>query len=611
MITLRDAANSILGITADETTKEITTEGNLNTPSINTGQGDNEVYDMDQGVKTTDSPEFAGLTIDGQNLSSYVLKSTTISTTSPLTGGGDLTTNRTFAIPAATASIDGYATSTQITKLDGIANSANNYSLPVASTILGGVKSGTDITVDESGNVSVADTAVNFFNGIFRESFDFRLTSDGTTITGTLTNPDTLNVLTMRFSDGITMLDVTSLSISITEGTIINPQVNYIYIPFSTKVMTEGSDWPDEQHIKIAKIAVQTAASVKAEGALKNQNHNDDLAEWRHQQGHLTHITDKLRQFEAQWSSGTEGSTNIGLINDEVWFTVTAGKIYQMHKQDFPLFVTQQYSIDAVTSSTFTLSGDGDLSSTFPDDVTIKINNSTTNDGKYTVASTLYTDPNFVITTVETIPDTTIDGTIGDDVTVINKFEDPYFNVLDLSDILLDSIGDTLTNQSFSVVLWGVANKTDEPSHLMVNMPSGSYSKNSPGDAVSDASNYSNYTISSMFQGVGFLIARFTYINTSGVWSLHDTEDLRGKVPNITAGGGAGGTGVTSFLGLLDTPSAYTGKATNVPQINAGATALEFVTKESLNNISSTNATNLTDGGSTILHSHDIDGGTF
>jgi hypothetical protein len=32
---------------------------------------------------------------------------------------------------------------------------ANNYSLPVASTTLGGIKSGTDITVDSSGNVSV------------------------------------------------------------------------------------------------------------------------------------------------------------------------------------------------------------------------------------------------------------------------------------------------------------------------------------------------------------------------------------------------------------------------------------------------------------------------
>ncbi len=54
----------------------------------------------------------------------YVPTTRTISTTAPLTGGGDLSANRTFAIPAATASVDGYATSTQITKLDGIAAGA-------------------------------------------------------------------------------------------------------------------------------------------------------------------------------------------------------------------------------------------------------------------------------------------------------------------------------------------------------------------------------------------------------------------------------------------------------------------------------------------------------
>ena len=46
-------------------------------------------------------------------------------------------------------------TGTLKTKLDGIAASANNYSLPVAGTSIGGVKSGTDITVNASGDVSV------------------------------------------------------------------------------------------------------------------------------------------------------------------------------------------------------------------------------------------------------------------------------------------------------------------------------------------------------------------------------------------------------------------------------------------------------------------------
>lgn len=40
-------------------------------------------------------------------------KTTTISTTAPLTGGGDLSTNRTLAIPAATASVAGYMTTAQ------------------------------------------------------------------------------------------------------------------------------------------------------------------------------------------------------------------------------------------------------------------------------------------------------------------------------------------------------------------------------------------------------------------------------------------------------------------------------------------------------------------
>lgn len=52
-------------------------------------------------------------------------------------------------------------TTTEKNKLAGIATNANNYSLPVASTALGGVKSGTDITVDKNGNVSVNDDSHN------------------------------------------------------------------------------------------------------------------------------------------------------------------------------------------------------------------------------------------------------------------------------------------------------------------------------------------------------------------------------------------------------------------------------------------------------------------
>lgn len=74
---------------------------------------------------------------------------------------GHVTSVGTRNLSAATTSASGVMSSTDKTKLDGIATSANNYSLPVASTSIGGVKSGTDITVDASGNVSVNDDSHN------------------------------------------------------------------------------------------------------------------------------------------------------------------------------------------------------------------------------------------------------------------------------------------------------------------------------------------------------------------------------------------------------------------------------------------------------------------
>lgn len=47
-------------------------------------------------------------------------KSITISTTAPITGGGDLSANRTFAMPAATTSVDGYLTALDKKKIDNI-----------------------------------------------------------------------------------------------------------------------------------------------------------------------------------------------------------------------------------------------------------------------------------------------------------------------------------------------------------------------------------------------------------------------------------------------------------------------------------------------------------
>ena len=77
---------------------------------------------------------------------------------------GDTSGNITItaAYSNATTGAAGLMSATDKAKLDGIATEANKYTLPVATTTtLGGVKSGTDITVDSNGNVSIKDDSHN------------------------------------------------------------------------------------------------------------------------------------------------------------------------------------------------------------------------------------------------------------------------------------------------------------------------------------------------------------------------------------------------------------------------------------------------------------------
>lgn len=86
----------------------------------------------------------AQITALASSLSGYVPTSRTISTTAPLTGGGNLTANRTLAISAATTSAAGSMSAADKTKLNGIATGATAYTdataraAVIASSIIDG-----------------------------------------------------------------------------------------------------------------------------------------------------------------------------------------------------------------------------------------------------------------------------------------------------------------------------------------------------------------------------------------------------------------------------------------------------------------------------------------
>ncbi len=73
-------------------------------------------------------------------------------------------TNKVDKVSGKQLSTEDY-TSAEKAKLAGIDAGANKYTLPVAGAALGGVKSGTDISVDATGNVSVVDDSHNHVIG--------------------------------------------------------------------------------------------------------------------------------------------------------------------------------------------------------------------------------------------------------------------------------------------------------------------------------------------------------------------------------------------------------------------------------------------------------------
>ena len=168
--------------------------------------------------------------------------------------------------------------------------------------------------------------------------------------------------------------------------------------------------------------------------------------------------------------------------------------------------------------------------------------------------------------------------TSGSDVfRVVNDETTLYSPLSSLGDITTYSDGSSWNNEWSNVVLWGVANKSGEPSHIFINKPSGGY--NSEASAVADLSGYTDYSVPNEFRGVGFLIAQFTIRRSGGTTTYNFPDgykDLRGFVPNNVAGGGGGGSGIITYLGLTDTPSTRTGQAGKFLKVNDAETDDEY-----------------------------------
>lgn len=336
-------------------------------------------------------------------------------------------------------------------------------------------------------------TKAAFYNGTIRESFDFLLSSNGTTITGTLQKSGGGDLI-MQFSDGETVLDCTpAQTLDITPGTDANPTGYMVYIPQDTKTLTIATEWPMfTQHIKVAYILVPSATYVLDHlGGYVNQNWNDHLSPGgatANDQGHLAHIGVRIRQAGADWYSGVSPDGA-----DDSYFTINTGNVYWQ-------------------------STTGIVSQFHPHTFTEK-------------------------------------DTTGTDLAIVVNDPDSTYNHIQnfYAGVTKDSTGSTISNNRyFNLVFWGVANKTGDGDWLMVNLPSGVYTLES--GATADTSSYDNYNFPREFDiesGTAFLICRATFkMGTTG-WTWVQTEDLRGLSPSKVAGG-IGTSDHGSLGGLAD-----------------------------------------------------------
>jgi hypothetical protein len=184
-------------------------------------------------------------------------------------------------------------------------------------------------------------TAVHAWNGSLLETSSVVVTSDGATITCSVEKAGGGD-LTAVFSDGFDIWDTTPPdTVSLTAGSDISPQLNFVYYLQSTKTLTVSIvNWPITEHVPIATVICQSAASLQTDGAYKVHVWTDHVGNVN-EQGHIYDLNFWVRQQNAMWQAGVVQTftitTNVG-VPDNVQITTTAGNVLQLHPHIFPSF---------------------------------------------------------------------------------------------------------------------------------------------------------------------------------------------------------------------------------------------------------------------------------
>ena len=405
------------------------------------------------------------------------------------------------------------------------------------------------VTADIVNNTKNLTSYANFRDGTFVEAFDALVQSDGTTASTTLEKSGGGD-LTVSFSSGDYILDCapTKCVTQIEIGTDSAPAKTYIYVLETdpTNLATSTSEFPTVEHAKVVFIFCPSASKIQTEtGCFINQNWND-FAMNTNNEGGWASAGEQRRYGKGYWS----GMDADGLDQEPV---------------------SSYFNYISDTESYFKAT-----------------------------AGVMYQANRHITPAVDT--------STTDDMHIVNSSVSAYREISDLTDITLDSTGVSLSNKYWNACFFVIGNKTGQYAPIMVTIPSGSY--NSQINAENDRDNFDECNLPREFihdSGVAVPVVRMTlkYSGGTGALTHASSRNLRDGV-GIT--GGTSG-GVTAFLSLTDTPSAYTSDAKKSAVVNSGETSLEFIqTIWADGSVALAGAWNM---GSQNLTNVDIDSGTL
>lgn len=216
-----------------------------------------------------------------------------------------------------------------------------NYNIRLGTVGVVNATTGTlDVNVQAGSNTS---GVIKIFNGAILENHNVTVSSDGATVTLYL-EKDGGGDLSLFFNGIFNFFDTSpAASVVLTAGTDTVPTLNYVYIPESTLTLTASTaGFPAAQHVPVATVLVQSAASLQTDDAYKVHAWTDHLSDGN-DQGHLSHLNKWIRAQHATWLSGMGTtptiSTNVG-TPDNVDVAIASGTALQLHEHATPAYDT-------------------------------------------------------------------------------------------------------------------------------------------------------------------------------------------------------------------------------------------------------------------------------